>query len=364
MNREINIGKTGLLLAAAAGVLGLAFLFAFRRAPREEPGTEHSGGSAPAAVSARPGTPPAPLRPREESVDDGNFDDKLRQALAETRLDQKILRLARLAAAAGPDRVVHILDAAGAGQIRARIIEAMLPLIAPTDLAAFVPALENSGYKEDAQALRTWLWTDVEDSKPGKYTPEVLLAAARAAKEGGPLREAIARLAGVSLQTLPPEKLPPLPEDGLAASLLWGYARARCLVTVEASVSVEDVSRLARAHPEAVTAILEGAFSVLFGYSGKEDGKDLSAALVKSLPEESRPTGFEMFAKWLARNDSLKASGWVNELPPGEEKDRAIAGMLEGLREPERETAAGPWIEAVRDPALKQTLAEKYLRQE
>lgn len=357
MNREINIGKTGLLLAAA-GVLGLAFLFAFRRAPREEPGTEHSGGSAPAAVSARPGTPLAPLRPREESVDDGNFDDKLRQALAETRLDQKILRLARLAAAAGPDRVVHILDAAGAGQIRARIIEAMLPLIAPTDLAAFVPALENSGYEEDAQALLSWLRTDVEDSKPGKYTPEVLLAAARAAKEGGPPREAIARLAGVSLQTLPPEKLPPLPEDGLATPLLRGYAQARSLV------SVEDVSRLARAHPEAVTAILEGAFSALFGYSGKEDGKDLSATLVKSLPEESRPTGFEMFAKWLARNDSLKASGWVNELPPGEEKDRAIAGMLEGLREPERETAAGPWIEAVRDPALKQALAEKYLRQE
>lgn len=62
---------------------------------------------------------------------------------------------------------------------------------------------------------------------------------------------------------------------------------------------------------------------------------------------------------WISINP-LSTSTWVSDLPPGANKDSAIAQIVEYSASVRDKEAVEKWIESVSDPALKSSLRENY----
>ena len=92
--------------------------------------------------------------------------------------------------------------------------------------------------------------------------------------------------------------------------------------------------------------------------AAERDPADAVSFLPKVAPED-RPQSYQTVAESWTRKDPEAASGWIDQLPSGKEKDQAIVGMTNsiGSKEPDSATL---WAATIQDPGTRAATTEKY----
>ncbi len=85
--------------------------------------------------------------------------------------------------------------------------------------------------------------------------------------------------------------------------------------------------------------------------------RDPEAALryLPDMTDETRPGGYEQIATEWTRKDAMAASEWIEPLPVGPEKDRAIQGMVQELRRTDPSSST-VWAASVNDEKMRTNL--------
>jgi hypothetical protein len=106
-------------------------------------------------------------------------------------------------------------------------------------------------------------------------------------------------------------------------------------------------------------------YSGLEGAADREPEKALT--YLPKVSEADRPNAYATIARGWTKDDPAAASVWVDQLPPGREKDRAISGMASQLsdREPDSSTI---WAATIADEKERttaiQSSAAKWLKRD
>jgi hypothetical protein len=74
---------------------------------------------------------------------------------------------------------------------------------------------------------------------------------------------------------------------------------------------------------------------------------------------EDRPQSYQTVAESWTKKDPEAASGWVDQLPQGNEKDKAIVGLTSSVGSKEPDSAA-MWASTISDPEVRAVTTEKY----
>jgi hypothetical protein len=74
---------------------------------------------------------------------------------------------------------------------------------------------------------------------------------------------------------------------------------------------------------------------------------------------EDRPQSYQTVAESWTKKDPEAASGWVDQLPQGNEKDKAIVGLTSSVGSKEPDSAA-MWASTISDPEIRAVTTEKY----
>ena len=74
-----------------------------------------------------------------------------------------------------------------------------------------------------------------------------------------------------------------------------------------------------------------------------------------NVAEDQRPYSYQQIAQSWTKKDPEAASSWIDPMPPGNEKDNAIQGMVEELRtkEPDSSTI---WASTIEDEGTRTRL--------
>jgi hypothetical protein len=77
-----------------------------------------------------------------------------------------------------------------------------------------------------------------------------------------------------------------------------------------------------------------------------------------SMSDSDRPNGYQEIASEWTKKDSQAASEWIDPLPPGKEKDKAIEGMVQelGAKDPYGSTA---WASTIGDENTRVNLVSQ-----